>query len=103
MKRKIKSYYYSIVNLLIIIWSKIIIFFGYQFDKSIIPKGTHYCYLPDNDKNNCNDNSDIYYTIPCKYRKYIGKGYVGCQYLGVITNDLTFEDACKICGENYEK
>lgn len=100
--RKIKSYYYSIVDLLIMLWSKIIIFLGYQFDKSIIPKGTHYCYLPDYDRNDGN-NPDIYYTIPCKYRKHIGNKYVGCQYLGIITDDLTFGDACKMCGENYEK
>lgn len=24
------------------------------------------------------------------------------QYLGVITNDMVFDDMCKMCGENLE-
>lgn len=85
-----------IKNYLDIIISKILIYFGYKYDEKVIPEGM-YCYKPDIDKNLARKNLRVYYTIPCKYYKNLGK-YNGCEYLGIITDDDVFADRCKICG-----
>lgn len=85
----------KIKNLLELIFSNILIFFGKKYDISVIPHGL-YCYYPDFEKNKISD-SHHYYIIPCKYYKKISKNYNGCKYLGMITNDDIFGDQCKIC------
>lgn len=60
-------------------------------DINLIPRDTVYCYSPDEERNKNRDNCFTYYIKPCPY--YVkGKG---------DTNDLTFGDQCKSCGENY--
>ena len=81
------------------LWSKIVLFFGYKYDKSQIPEG-QYCYIPDIEKNKKAEKW-TYYIIPCKYYKTLGKHWNGCKYLGIITDDFVFDDQCKMCGENY--
>lgn len=93
-----------IKNYLIILWSKILIFFGYKYNINEIPKETPYCYVPDIKKNseNLNDYNN-WYIIPCKYRVRINDRWVGCKYLGAISDDPSFADGCKICGENWNE
>lgn len=90
-----------VVNVWIMLWSKVRLFFGFRYDKKYIPKGL-YCYMPDVEKNNSKAADDnLYYIKPCPYYMGLGRRYNGCQYTGHITDDSTFEDQCKICGENY--
>ena len=73
-------------------------------DVDLIPKNTPYCYTPDEERNKNRDSWFTYYTKPCPY--YVcGKGHMrGCLHLkGYYTNDMTFADQCKSCGENYPK
>lgn len=92
-----KIYYKNFFSLII---SKIVIFFGYKYDESVIPNGS-YCYTPDNEKNNNKDiNIYTYYTIPCKYYKEINREWNGCKFCGIITDDYVFDDKCKICEIN---
>lgn len=84
------------------IFAYIAVRLGYKFNKSKIPKGTHYCYLPDTYKNNKECNILHYYIIPCPYYVWLGKYRRSCLYLGYIGDDFCFNDQCKICGENYE-
>jgi len=100
MLKNLNLYFYWTKNLIIILYSKL---FNINYDPSVIPKDTHYCYIPDHEKNKTSESifTDGYYIIPCKYYKTIGRRYNGCQYLGIITDDFEFEDKCKMCGENY--
>lgn len=71
-------------------------------DVDLIPKDTLYCYTPDDESNKNKYNLFPYYIKLCPY--YVsGKGGMnGCLHLkGYYTNDLTFRDQCKSCGENY--
>lgn len=95
-----------LINLL---WCKLLYSCGYEFDESVIPKDTCYCYTPDDERNKDIDTFKFYYIIPCPYYVYLGKlpsryGMIrtnGCKYYGEITNDMTFNDQCKMCGINY--
>ncbi len=87
-------------NLLIMLWSKLLIFFKHKYNSKIIPEGP-YCYTPDIEKNNKKEDWTIYYVIPCKYYKTLSKNWNGCRYLGIITDDDVFADQCKMCNENY--
>lgn len=71
-------------------------------DINLIPKDTVYCYTSDEERNKNRDSWFTYYTKPCPYYVF-GKGHMrGCLHLkGYYTNDLTFGDQCKSCGENY--
>ena len=71
-------------------------------DVDLIPKDTLYCYTPDEERNKNRDSWFTYYIKPCPYLIY-GKGNMrGCLHLkGYYTNDPTFRDQCKSCGENY--
>ena len=71
-------------------------------DVDLISKDTLYCYTPDEERNKNRDSWKYYYIKRCPY--YIwGKGNMnGCLHLkGYYTNDPTFRDQCKSCGENY--
>lgn len=97
----IDLYLYWAKNWIIMLWSKIFLFFGGTYSSECIPKGL-YCYTPDFIKNKNREDGGVYSIIPCKYYKTLNTSYNGCQYLGVITNDMVFYDMCKMCGENLE-
>ena len=85
------------VNML---WNNILVYFGKRHNPKVIPKGIPYCYLPDMEKNaNKADDDSTYYIKPCPYYKSLGDGWNGCKYAGIVTDDMTFDDQCKICGE----
>jgi hypothetical protein len=84
-------------NAIIAFWWRLLRF---TRDESLIPSG-QYCYSPDDYKNEQNTDLGVYYIIPCEYFKYIGRGYYGCSYLGIVTDDSVFADQCKMCNENY--
>lgn len=103
LKNKINYLFKSIINIISLLWSKIISGFGYKYDESVIPYGP-YCYKPD-DKRNINYGKDgefVYYTIPCRYYKIINKNWNGCKFYGIITDDYLFDDRCKMCNINIE-
>ena len=91
---------YWTINLISLLFAKVLIFFGYKYDNSVIPEGL-YCYVPDDEKNS-KKYSGTYYIKPCRYYKRIDKRWCGCKYLGVITDDFFFRDQCKICGERED-
>jgi hypothetical protein len=107
LKQEISDIKYWLNNLFIMLRSIIYVrIFKKEYDKSIIPEG-QYCYTPDFEKNesepdSMKNNGFTYYTKPCLYYRTLGNRYNGCQYLGIITDDLTFDDQCKICCENDE-
>lgn len=68
-------------------------------DASCIPEG-YYCYTPDDEKNT-KKYTGVYWVIPCKYYKSLGKCLNACTFCGRITDDFIFDDQCKMCGENY--
>lgn len=75
-------------NLLSIYYSIIRRFLGYKYPINVIPEGL-YCYTWI---------EEIY--VICPYFKRIDENYVGCKYLGIISDDLIFNDQCKICNKN---
>jgi hypothetical protein len=85
------------------IWAKIYLFFGGKYFVSVIPIGK-YCYAPDVAKNKYEILTfgflHTYWVVPCPYYKTLGRRWNGCQYCGVITDDMVFDDQCKICGQN---
>lgn len=90
----------NIKNFIELLFAKILILFGYKFDKRKIPDGL-YCYSISAEKNKNKPKNDLtLYTDDCPYRKHIYKYWFGCNFLGIITDDICFEDACKICSEN---
>lgn len=97
----VNTYIYWIKNYIIILWSKTILFFGYEYDKTKIPSGL-YCYEPDLVKNKNRKDFSAYYIIPCPYYLTLGKYTNGCKFYGVITDDIIFNDQCKICDINYD-
>lgn len=85
-----------------IMWSRFLINFNIWKNEKVIPKG-HYCYEPDYEKNSSKENIDMsYYIIPCKYYKWFGKNYKGCEYLGIIIDDICLNDQCKVCDINID-
>jgi hypothetical protein len=94
------KYLYWGKNLASVLYSKLLLLFGFRHSTSVIPSGC-YCYEPDYDKNKV-EKSFTYHVVPCPYYKRLGKGWNGCKYLGIITDDFVFDDQCKMCGENYE-
>ena len=78
------------------LWAKVLIFFGHEYDESVIPKDIPYCYTPDKEKN-VNGYCGVYYVIPCPYYKTLGRDWNGCKFLGIITDDFVFDDQCKMC------
>ena len=101
--KKIKYFIIWKINFISLVWSKIIIFFGYKYNESVIPKGI-YCYSPDDEKNKKRGKGDkwVYYIKPCPYYKTISKRYNGCKYYGIITDDMVFDDQCKMCSINLD-
>jgi hypothetical protein len=100
--KDINDYLFWFKNLVIILWWKLLRLFGYRENTDVIPNG-HYCYKPDYHKNEATDDFTPYYVIPCKYYKKLGiYDWNGCSYLGIITNDFTFADNCKLCNVNLE-
>jgi hypothetical protein len=100
---RIQNWFIGIGTWFELIWSKVRIYFGYEYDKSVIPRGL-YCYEPDVEKNKNygKDDKFVYYIKPCPHYKWINRRYRGCKYLGMITDDFIFRDQCKSCGENYD-
>ena len=82
-------------NWIIMLWAKVLVFFDHEYDESVIPRDTPYCYTPDKEKNV--EYSGVYYTIPCPYYKTLGIDWNGCKFLGIITNDSIFDDRYKMC------
>jgi hypothetical protein len=83
--------------------SKLLLKFGYKYDKSVIPKGL-YCYSISSEEFARMEREDwdgTYKINPCPYYVIIGSGWNGCKYRGCITDDMVFDDQCKICGTNY--
>ena len=96
-KIQIGYYIYLAKNLASMLWGKLLLLFGVGRSTLPIPEGM-YCYTPDIEKNEARKDCNIYCVKPCKYYKILGRRYNGCSYLGVITDDPTFDDQCKICG-----
>jgi len=101
LNKEIGYYIYWGKNLVNILWWKLLILFGVKRSTSPIPEGM-YCYAPDVEKNEANQDRLTYYIKPCKYYKTLGRRYNGCSYLGIITDDMVFDDQCKMCGEKQE-
>jgi hypothetical protein len=93
-------YFHWLGNLINMLWWKLLILFGVRRSALLIPEGM-YCYSPDVGKNKAKKDFSTYYVNPCKYYKTLGRRYNGCSYLGIITDDMIFDDQCKMCGENY--
>ena len=87
-------------NLVNMLWWKLLFLFGVRRSALPIPEGM-YCYNPDIEKNKAKKDFSTYYINSCKYYKTLGRRYNGCSYLGIITDDMTFDDQCKMCGVNY--
>ena len=83
----------NIRNLISVLWSQIAIAFGKKYDPSVIPEGV-YCYSPDIVKNGDFFTCNI---IMCPYYKGISNHVNGCKFMGKITDDFQFDDACKMC------
>lgn len=90
------KYLYWSRNWIKILWWSFIIKLGYKRSKDPIPQGV-YCYKPDDEKNRKNKNNSVFFVEPCKYYKTLGNRYNGCSYLGIITDDMVFDDQCKMC------
>lgn len=88
------------------IWYWVLSKFNIKLSKDPIPDNSHYCYVPDIEKNaeaKRKGERGVYYTKPCKYYKNLGGDLTGCGYLGQIMNfDVCHWDQVKICGEKYE-
>ena len=97
----IGNYIYWSKNLINMLWWKLLFLFNVRRSALPIPEG-NYCYTPDIEKNNNKRKDDFsYYIKPCKYYKTLGHRFNGCSYLGIITDDMVFDDQCKMCNENY--
>jgi len=93
-----KSFINNPLGWLSIIWNNILVYLGKKHDTSVIPKDTPYCYVPDVEKMKNRDKDDLtFYIKPCPYYKSLSNGYNGCKYIGVVTDDMVFDDQCKIC------
>jgi hypothetical protein len=83
-------------NIFSVLCSLIKIKLGYKYSEDEIPDGP-YCYkLLSVNKGKCKIKKCIYYkTLP--------KGYNSCNFLGLVTDDIVFDDQCKACGikEDY--
>lgn len=97
---KFKLFKWRTENTISMLFWWVLIRLGLNRSTKPIPKG-NYCYTPDYEMNKKQNGAFDYYIIPCKYYKSLSKRYNGCAYKGRITDDLTFDDQCKICGENY--
>ena len=94
---------------LIKIWSQIYLIkikklFGYKLDQTIIPEGL-YCYKFNGLKGTSliNGNSVPWYgTSVCPYYKSPTRNLNACLYCGIITDDIVFDDQCKLCGVNID-
>ena len=89
--------WWQIKNTFIMVWYWLVAKVGYELSTDPIPENTYY-----NEKNldaDGNRNNDgTYHTKPCKYFTPLGSEYTGCAFLGIITDDMTFGDQCKMCG-----
>jgi hypothetical protein len=97
---KLKIFKWRTKDTISMLFWLVLIKFGVKRSTKPIPEG-HYCYTPDHEMNEKQDGTFSYYIIPCKYYKNISSRYVGCAYIGWITDDLLLTDQCKCCGENY--
>jgi len=77
--------------------SKILLFFGYKYNTSLIPKNTHYCYTIPNEE--LKQNKTSYNINPCPFFLNFGEGICGCKFCGV-KDDILINDQVKICGVN---
>ena len=96
---KENKYLYRIKNFSSVIYWRFLLLFGIKQSSEYIPDG-HYCYSLERLPEAQVGIIQQYKYHQCKYYKPIGKHLNGCAYLGVITNDIIFDDQCKICGEN---
>lgn len=88
--------FYHFKNLLSLLWSKVVLFFGYKYSEEQIPEG-QYCYKFIGEI--WKDGKYEGYNIEkCKYYKTLGSGWNGCMFDGIITDDMVFDDQCKMCG-----
>lgn len=87
-------------NILSVIYNIIRTSLGHKYSEEEIPEGP-YCYKAVEAP--CVGNKWVYKTKKCTYYKTLPKGYNSCNFMGVITDDLTFDDQCKICNikEDY--
>jgi len=98
--KKISQRIHWAKNFISVKWSNVLFLFDIKYSEDLIPNGP-YCYVPDEEANkNKEENDDSYYIKPCPYYKSIGKGYNGCKYLGIVTDDFVFADQCKMCTVN---
>jgi hypothetical protein len=81
-------------NILNVLWSLIRTKLGHKYSEEEIPAGS-YCYKAVESPSVI--NNWVYKTKKCTYYKTLPKGYNACKFLGVVTDDLTFDDQCKIC------
>lgn len=94
----LKSFILNPKGWISILYNNILVYFGKKHNKDVIPKDIPYCYVPDIEKNkNKVANDTSYYIKPCPYYKSLGNDYNGCKYMGIVTDDMTFDDQCKIC------
>jgi hypothetical protein len=97
--RKLKLW--MLQNYLEMFWSILKVRLGFRYSEEPIPSGL-YCYeltekLPDG----------LGWKIKtCPYYTPLKEGSNGCKFTGIITDDLVFDDSCKICGvktPNYDE
>lgn len=99
--KSVKKHIRWAFNYISVLYSIVIKFLGYEYDSKVIPTG-FYCYEPDETKDPMKTicEEGVYYIKPCPYYKSLGYGRNGCKYLGIITDDIVFDDQCKLCSVN---
>ena len=84
-----------------VMWAKILIFFGYTKDTSVIPKNTVYCYVRDEERMKKEPIDVGYWVKTCPYYRTVNEEKSACTFVGYYGDSLLLNDSCKICGENY--
>jgi len=64
-----------------------------QLSTKPIPNNTPYCYGHTFDEK----SGEVIFK-QCKYYQKLGGNCNGCGFLGIITDDILFEDQVKMCG-----
>lgn len=78
-------------------WIKFRMLLGYKPSAEPIPKGP-YCYTPKS----VDFKTGVYHINPCPYYMTINKRWNACNFLGEVTDDMVFDDQCKMCGEKQD-
>lgn len=108
MKNKLEYIWLYTIYGIEVLYTKILYLFKIQKSIDPIPKG-HYCYIPDEEKNNNladDEKFDGFYIKTCKYYRSLPKGlHSGCVFIGYIGFEPLLGDQCKICGikDEYEE